>query len=65
MNSWDRQPFITDVATGEPSYKAALSHVTNNMVSTSRMPIAVHAVHAQPHPLLRPPRTRRESRAHP
>jgi hypothetical protein len=32
MNSWDRQPFLTDVATGEPSYTAAMSHVTNNFV---------------------------------
>jgi hypothetical protein len=33
INSWDRQPFITEIADGKtPSYDAALSHVTNNFI---------------------------------
>jgi hypothetical protein len=32
INSWDRQPFITDVATGKPSYDAAMSNITGNYI---------------------------------
>ena len=32
INSWDRTAYISDVLTGEPSYSAAMNHVSKNMI---------------------------------
>jgi hypothetical protein len=32
INSWDRTAYISDVLTGEPSYSAAMNHITHNMI---------------------------------
>jgi len=32
INSWDRQPFVTDVAYGYPSFDAAMTNVTQNLI---------------------------------
>ena len=32
INSWDRTAYLSDVLHGEPSYEAAINHVTNNMI---------------------------------
>jgi hypothetical protein len=32
INSWDRQPFVTEIATGEPSWNAAITTVSQNLI---------------------------------